>query len=143
MTSYRYLSLVGITGLGILAACAGALRADVASPGESCTEAWSARIQPIANNYCVVCHQTASRGAGLSLQRGDAPGTLLGVPSTETKLVLVEPGDPSKSYLFHKISGTHTEVGGTGERMPIGGSLTEDEISQIQTWIKGCSRPGS
>lgn len=49
----------------------------------------------------------------------------------------ITPGDPDESYLFHKISGTHRDVGGSGFRMPIGPALTGDEIDLVEEWIKG------
>jgi hypothetical protein len=48
----------------------------------------------------------------------------------------VRPFLPDSSYLVHKIQGTQTTVGGSGQRMPlIGGPLTEDEIAVIRAWI--------
>jgi mono/diheme cytochrome c family protein len=46
-----------------------------------------------------------------------------------------EPGSPEKSYLYHKITGTQDEVGGSGERMPKGGQLSDAEIATIRAWI--------
>jgi hypothetical protein len=139
MALARYLKMIGLAGLTVFAAGAGSVRADVQpSRDKSCVAAWNAKVQPIADSNCVVCHQTTSRAGGLSLQRGDAPASLLGVPSTEAKLARVEPGDPARSYLFHKIMGTHQGAGGSGERMPVGGELTQAEISVIEGWITAC-----
>jgi hypothetical protein len=133
------LKLITIVGYAVLAASAAPLHAGVQSSKKtSCLDVWNIKVQPIVDNNCVVCHQTTSRAGGLSLQRGDAPASLLGVPSTEAKLARVEPGDPAKSYLFHKIVGTQEHAGGSGERMPVGGALTDAEISVIETWITAC-----
>jgi hypothetical protein len=47
----------------------------------------------------------------------------------------IEPGSPERSYLYHKITGTQADVGGSGERMPKGGQLSDAEIQTIRTWI--------
>ncbi len=53
---------------------------------------------------------------------------------------IFEPGNPEKSYLLHKLRGTHLEAGGKGERMPWGiEPLREDQIALIATWIKDCT----
>jgi hypothetical protein len=136
----RCLKMIAIAGFTVLAAGAGPQRANGQTfTGKSCLDIWNVKVQPIVDTNCVVCHQTASRAGGLSLQRGDAPASLLGVPSTEAKLSRVEPGDPEKSYLFHKIMGTHEHAGGSGERMPVGGALTDAEIAVIERWITACA----
>ncbi len=66
--------------------------------------------------------------------------SLVGAPSTESKFLRIEPGDPERSYLIHKLRGTHLAVGGEGERMPIGFEpLAEREIAVFADWIKDCS----
>jgi len=48
----------------------------------------------------------------------------------------IEPGDHLTSYLWHKINGTHLDVGGAGVRMPqFGPFLTQPEIDGIAGWI--------
>jgi hypothetical protein len=42
---------------------------------------------------------------------------------------------PENSYLYHKITGTQASVGGSGERMPRGGQLSDAEIQTIRAWI--------
>ncbi len=66
--------------------------------------------------------------------------SLVGAQSTGSKLLRIEPGDPERSYLIHKLRGTHLAVGGEGERMPIGFEpLPEGEIRLFADWIKDCS----
>ncbi len=59
----------------------------------------------------------------------------LNVQSNESSLVRIAPGDPPASYLVHKIEGTQASVGGSGVRMPLGGSLTDDQINTIRAWV--------
>ncbi|TVR04336.1 MAG: hypothetical protein EA398_02180 [Deltaproteobacteria bacterium] len=65
----------------------------------------------------------------------DVPTQLLNVARIPG-LRFVEPFDPQGSYLWHKLAGTHREVGGTGGRMPQGGPfLTEAELDLMELWI--------
>lgn len=116
-----------------LSLAAGSSRAD-----DACVAAFRATVQPILNANCVACHQDAAQAQGLSLQRTSALANLLGVPSQESKLVRIAPGDPQQSYLFRKISGTHLAAGGAGARMPMGGALADSDIKAISAWITGC-----
>ncbi len=122
-----------VAALGI-SFVSGASQAD-----EACKSAFRITVQPILNAKCVACHQDAAPGGGLSLQRTSAPGSLLSVPSQESRMALVTPGDPLRSYLFRKTAGTHLEVGGSGERMPMGGTLDDSDIKSIAAWIAGCA----
>jgi hypothetical protein len=61
---------------------------------------------------------------------------MVNVPSTESNLVLVEPGAPDKSYLINKLNGTQTAAGGSGEQIPFGQSpLPRAQIDLISQWI--------
>jgi mono/diheme cytochrome c family protein len=75
-------------------------------------------IQPIFNAQCVFCHVTGAENAGLNLGRRESRASLM-APSSEAPLPRVTPGDPEKSYLVHKLRGTHLSVGGSGNAMPM------------------------
>ena len=93
-------------------------------------------IQPILNTSCAICHQGAGP-AGLTLEPGVSYTALVGHKSTESKLMRITPGSPEASYMFHKISGSHLSVGGSGSRMPqTGYVLPQSQIGLIQTWIR-------
>ena len=47
---------------------------------------------------------------------------------------LIEPLDPPRSYLWHKINGTHLDVGGEGDLMPPG-IFDGDTLALIEDWI--------
>lgn len=52
---------------------------------------------------------------------------------------LVEPGDPERSYLFHKLRGTHGDVGGFGRPMPSTSkkpTLSRQELEIARRWIE-------
>jgi hypothetical protein len=46
---------------------------------------------------------------------------------------IIDPDDPSASVLVQKVDGSAT----CGSPMPIGGTLTDDEIACIEEWIGG------
>lgn len=93
-------------------------------------------IQPIFDSYCVYCHMTGAAQGGLSLEPGASYSNLVNAASSESPLLRVEPGAPERSYLLHKLEGTHLRVGGKGERMPLGGGpLPANEIALIRQWI--------
>ena len=122
---------------------AGAALAHFATPAladQACTDAWTKDIQPIVNR-CVGCHQNAAPAGKLSLQKGAAPANLIWVKSDQSELPYVTPGDPTKSYLWHKLNGTQTEVGGSGAQMPLGGKLDAKSLTAIEAWITGCVEP--
>jgi cytochrome c553 len=97
---------------------------------------FSKEIQPIFNNYCVVCHQGAGQ-AGLTLEPNLSYTKLVGVPSTESTAELrVKPGSPDQSYIIAKLQGTQVQAGGSGAQMPYGAApLAQAQISLIQQWI--------
>ena len=65
---------------------------------------------------------------------GNLHSRLMG-PSTQTGLNIIEPSSPDDSYLWHKVSGTQTSVGGSGSQMPLTGDLTSDQMDLIEEWI--------
>lgn len=92
-------------------------------------------VQPILDLNCVACHQSGSATEGLVLESGKSFAALVGKPANVTGLTLVRAGDPSGSYVLHKLRGTQKDVGGKGERMPFGGQLDEASIRTICRWI--------
>jgi len=101
------------------------------------------RIQKqIFNQTCAVsgCHDSQTTQAGLLLETGASYGNLInvtpttaGVPS-DWKRVL--PGDSSRSFLYHKVTGDLTA--GEGSQMPFGRpALDPHLIDIIMLWIDG------
>lgn len=51
-------------------------------------------------------------------------------------LKIVNPGNPSNSYLVNKLVGTHIAVGGSGSRMPqYASALSSSDLDRILNWI--------
>jgi len=93
-------------------------------------------ILPILNNYCVMCHLPGSEQGGLGLYP-DAWSRLVGVPSVQSPLPLVDPGSPDNSYLYIKLIDSGESVGGSGMLMPIQQApLDQGQIDTIRLWIE-------
>ncbi len=93
-------------------------------------------VLPILNRHCVLCHLPGAEQADLSLYP-DAWSQLVQTPSSQSALLLVEPGSPGKSYLYLKLIGTQETVGGAGLQMPFQpNSLDPGQIETIRLWIE-------
>lgn len=95
-------------------------------------------VVPIFKKSCVMCHLPDNAPAELALHPKGGYANLVGIASTQSSLQRVMPGKPEESYLYHKIVGTHAEVGGSGERMPFGDMrLSEEQVDIVRNWIAG------
>lgn len=103
---------------------------------------FKADIVPLLKSRCVVCHLPGAEQAGLALHPKGGYANLVDVKSTQSPLLRVAPGKPDDSYLYRKITGTHAQAGGSGERMPFGeSSLTAEEVERVRRWIEGGAKP--
>jgi len=97
---------------------------------------FTARIVPILNQHCVMCHLPDAAQAGLALYP-EPWAQLVGVASTESPLRRVEAGSPEKSYLYRKLVGTQDKAGGSGLRMPFQQDpLDAGELEAVRSWIQ-------
>lgn len=133
---------VGTVLLCVLAACPGDgtgldQNGNPMDPGESVT--LSSDVQPIFTANCAFanCHAGNDAVLGQNLSAGQAYASIVSVPSAQVPdLFRVHPSFPDSSYLVHKIQGTQGSVGGSGGRMPLGGTpLTTEEIATIRAWV--------
>lgn len=97
-------------------------------------------IQPIFTNSCAFaggCHAGGSPALGMNLSAGQAYQNIVSVPADQlSSMNRIEPGEPDNSYLIHKIQGTQSSVGGTGQRMPLTGCcLSQTQIDLIRAWV--------
>tara|TARA_R110002072_G_scaffold27431_7_gene89194 strand:- start:219 stop:728 length:510 start_codon:yes stop_codon:yes gene_type:complete len=99
-------------------------------------------VQEVFDLDCSKCHSGADASAGLLLDAKHAYESLLERKSTQaSKMRLVAPGEPKDSYLLHKMRGTHLDVGGHGDRMPlegswgVHGSLSDAEVLRVEKWV--------
>jgi hypothetical protein len=97
-------------------------------------------VQPIFTASCALvnCHSGRFPNEEMTLEAGKAYANTVGVPSNQAPdLNRVEPGDPQKSYLWHKINGTQLSVGGEQDRMPRDRpALKAADIEKIRLWIE-------
>ncbi|MCA9715390.1 MAG: hypothetical protein KC468_11995 [Myxococcales bacterium] len=106
-------------------------------------------IQPIWNKWCS-CHFTDDGGMltgapYLDLTDGLSEQNLLelsedpGADGMGVGLMRVEPGDPSSSFLWLKLTGGWIEAGGQtnypNSDMPPIGDLSQEELDKIEAWI--------
>ncbi len=101
---------------------------------------YASQVRPIFVYNCVMagCHFYVSPQLDLTLGEQIEAADLINIASQELPdMNRITPLDSLNSYLFHKINGTHLEVGGSGERMPFGriDPLRDSEISTIENWI--------
>jgi len=62
--------------------------------------------------------------------------SLVSAPSSQSQLVLVQPGSVESSYLYHKLVDTQLAVGGEGAGMPYQrDGLAPADIDIIHRWI--------
>lgn len=141
----RLVRLVTVVAAVYGAACAGD-GSNLTDPGDDNSSGsggvagsgFAAVVQPIFTANCALsgCHAGASPAQGMNLSSGQAYGNIVNVPSVESRLLRVKPGQPDSSYLVHKIQGTQTTVGGSGGRMPLGrAALSQTQIDVIRQWI--------
>jgi mono/diheme cytochrome c family protein len=93
-------------------------------------------VLPIFKQHCMACHISGEEQGGLALAPRLAHASLVGVPSRESALLRVKPGQPEASYLVRKIDGTHQEAGGSGVQMPMGDAgLDAAARETIRRWV--------
>lgn len=110
----------------------------VLNPSTSPQVSLSKDVQPIFTVRCATtgCHGSSFPNLGLILIDGESYANLVNVKSAESPLDRVEPGDSAASYLMHKLQGTQTSVGGSGDQMPrFSTPLPDAEIDLIRSWI--------
>ncbi len=100
-------------------------------------------IQPLFNNC--TCHLQGASGMMtapfMTLNPGVSHGEIVGVPSMQSDLDRVAPNDLEASYLWHKVNGTHLDVGGSGTSMPPGAPLSEESLLLLRAWILQGAKP--
>ena len=93
-------------------------------------------VLPVLNMHCVMCHLPGAEQAELILYP-DAWSQLVGISSSQSAFARVEPGNPSKSYLYLKLTGEQDTEGGSGVQMPFQQSpLEPSQIEMIRSWIE-------
>ena len=94
----------------------------------------------VFGGVCLNCHFVGGPGPMPLTSEEVSYANLVNVPSVESPLLRVAPGDPDSSYLFLKIIAA---PGIVGDRMPPPpeAALTEGEIEAIRQWIAAGAQP--
>jgi len=93
-------------------------------------------LVPLMTQRCVMCHITGAALAGLDLYT-DPWTALVGVQSTQSPLMLVEPHEPDKSYFYLKLTQKFLDAGGSGLQMPIQQeALDPGQLEIVRSWIE-------
>ncbi|BBE35641.1 hypothetical protein SmB9_32990 [Sphingosinicella microcystinivorans] len=117
--------------IAVLAACIG-----MPVSAEDVAPSFARDVVPILKTRCVACHMSGAEPGKMSLVPAKAYAALVGAKSTVSPMVRIQPSVPERSYLLHKLEGTHVKAGGSGTRMPLGGApLPADKIALIRNWI--------
>lgn len=115
---------------------AAALLVQGGSAGATETVSFAKDVVPVLRSHCATCHLTGQEAGNMKLHPAAAWASLVKVASIESPLRRVEPGAPGKSYLMHKLDGTHLDAGGQGVQMPFGAPPLEPEVRErIRSWI--------
>jgi hypothetical protein len=106
---------------------------------------YAADVQPIWNGSCT-CHLQGPSGTMtatvLTLNAESSYDELVGAASEQVPgMDRVTPADLDGSYLWHKLQGTHMDVGGMGTSMPQGLMLGEEPMATVEAWIAGGAEP--
>ncbi len=134
MNYYKF--FVTVISLAFVAACSNYGTNNDDNNNVSVEAKFSSIQANIFNRSCAVsgCHDSGSQQAGLDLSSGKAYGNLVNVPSSQKPNILrVKPGDPANSYIIMKLEGAS---GISGRKMPLGGSLSNEQIDAIKQWIR-------
>ena len=102
-------------------------------------------VQKIFTSNCALsgCHAGTNPQQGMNLSVGQTFANVVNVQAMELSTMnRVTTDEPDNSYLVHKVQGTHLNVGGSGNRMPLGRSpLTQMDIDLIRAWIEAGALP--
>ncbi|MFM2161330.1 MAG: hypothetical protein RLZZ383_842 [Pseudomonadota bacterium] len=108
------------------------------APAADVVASWD-EVEAILNARCTPCH-IGGTTAGLRLSDGHT--SLLAGHTPSCGMPYVAPFDPQGSYLWRKLQGTHTTVGGTGLSMPSDQErLPRAERDVIAAWIRDGALP--
>lgn len=103
---------------------------------------YKADVEPIFLAECNDCHGAKRPKKGLDLSAGVGYEALVGKPANEVPdLLLVKPGDPDGSYLWHKMEHTAAEGKGMPRTLFSSKKLPAEQLDLIKRWIADGAKP--
>ena len=98
---------------------------------EPVTEDGFQGLQAVFDASCSGCH-----GGSFPTLDGDICVDVVEVSSQQAPdMLMIAPGSAEDSYLYHKLVNSHLDKGGSGSQMPLGGSLSAEDIDVVAVWI--------
>lgn len=103
---------------------------------------YKAIVEPIFVRECGDCHGGDRPKKGLDLSAGKGYANLVNRKAAQVpELLLVAPGDPDGSYLWHKLQHTAKEGKGMPRGLFSARKLKEEELRVIREWIEQGAQP--
>ncbi len=127
--------MVGLLGVGLLVGCAPGLDDPDAFLVEDCPE----DVPALLRRSCGLsnCHAAYESTYGLDLQSGNVAERLVGIEASSCSgHALIDPQNPSQSFLLERLSEEPDCDGMMVGRMPQGGSLTPEQIACVAAWVE-------
>jgi mono/diheme cytochrome c family protein len=117
----------------------GAIAAGICAPSlaKNPAPSFSRDVVPVLRQRCVACHMTGTEPGKMSLVPAKAYSTLVETKAVQADMPRVSPKAPARSYLLHKLQGTHITADGHGTRMPPNSTpLPPETIETIRLWVE-------
>jgi len=126
--------------LCLVVSCASGCAQTAQGPQSEMPDVAFSEVEGVFARECVMCHQPYDAKGELTLHPGGAWVNVVNVASSQMDMMLVKPGDPEQSYLYRKLTNTHTEAGGNGDAMPFDANLTAEQLEIVRGWIEQGAR---
>ncbi len=99
---------------------------------------WLGRVKPLLESNCGGCHGGAAPQGALDMLSAGAYDRLIASSAQRPELRLIEPGDPTESYLWLKVTADPTILGLPMPIDPLAGTrqLSPAALADIRTWIE-------
>ena len=87
-------------------------------------------VQALLSRVCAPCHTNNGQPPIV-----DTIEETFWVQSSQVELPFIHPGNRARSYIYHKVAGTHIQAGGGGSLMPPNAPLSALEVEGLGLWI--------
>lgn len=103
---------------------------------------YATAVRPIFERECGDCHGPDRPKKGLDLLSDGAVARMLERPShNEPQVVLLKAGEPSASYLWRKITHTHSKGKGMPRGLFSATKLPQEQLDLVARWIEQGAKP--
>lgn len=103
---------------------------------------YATAVRPIFEQQCGDCHGPKGPKKGLDLLSDGAVARMLDRPAqNEPQVVLLKAGEPSASYLWRKLTHTHSEGKGMPRGLFSATKLPQEQLDLVARWIEQGAKP--